>query len=663
MNESVHLHKYKLWLEFESLIANKLNSEKNTKDKQALFLFLDSKVTEIQAFSKQLKQYGYGGESLLIPQIVQINELVTKLRLLKESMNHPFVLYVMGMGNVGKSSLLNLLVGSNVADVDALPKTWKTDFFYLVNQPTDVIVKYRSDKDSKKVSYETAKKMVQEEETKREGSEDEIVRQFRQLSRELTLTEDKTNLKNELSEKLLYRSDIKEIQWGVENLPEFSILRQFSIVDTPGLSQNNYGMHREHIGDFYHQADGILWLLDSTSISASKPKQILEQLTESLKHVGQQSQNMLAVLNQIDKVRKAGGVEAVNSVVSAAKEIFDGHFLDVLPCSAKEALQAQQNNDEKLLEQSGYPLLLNRIQKYFYDNAFSLRIEGKANNFVGILETHRQDSEPFLKRFTSDIDVYDDYYAKISADLARFKAQYEKDWEACFSSYRQKIQVNIGSRAKAYVDLQEEQDKAKFVQSEIFEVSELEKILSNFQREKANSLERYIQQQHQKISKSFERFSLINKLKPALLMNSSVSTSIYKTSTIDFSSSEKEGVLVGGAAAGVAMLLLGPVGLIAGAIGFFWSQSRKVDKAKESFRLQLTKIHEDSQKNISQFLEKLFKQQQHEIFQTLNKQFSALYAPRKDVEEILEVFERLEQMKLDKFDRVTFQDFILGKNK
>ena len=146
-------------------------------------------------------------------------------------------------------------------------------------------------------------------------------------------------------------------------------------------------------------------------------------------------------------------------------------------------------------------------------------------------------------------------------------------------------------------------------------------------------------------------------------MNSSVSTSIYKTSTIDFSSSEKEGVLVGGAAAGVAMLLLGPVGLIAGAIGFFWSQSRKVDKAKESFRLQLTKIHEDSQKNISQFLEKLFKQQQHEIFQTLNKQFSALYAPRKDVEEILEVFERLEQMKLDKFDRVTFQDFILGKNK
>lgn len=28
MNESVHLHKYKLWLEFESLIANELNSEK-----------------------------------------------------------------------------------------------------------------------------------------------------------------------------------------------------------------------------------------------------------------------------------------------------------------------------------------------------------------------------------------------------------------------------------------------------------------------------------------------------------------------------------------------------------------------------------------------------------------------------------------------------------
>ncbi len=45
-------------------------------------------------------------------------------------MEFPYMLYVIGMGKAGKSSLLNSLVGSKVADVGTLPKTWKTDFFY-----------------------------------------------------------------------------------------------------------------------------------------------------------------------------------------------------------------------------------------------------------------------------------------------------------------------------------------------------------------------------------------------------------------------------------------------------------------------------------------------------------------------------------------------------
>lgn len=661
MNKPIHLKKYELWSDFEELISNELNSEKNLKDKQALFLFLDSKIVEMQDFSKKMKQFNYGGESLLIPQIEKINELITKLQLLKDSMNHPFVLYVMGMGKVGKSSLLNLLVGSKVADVDVLPKTWKTDFFYSTDHATDVIVKFRSGLE-KKLTLKEAKQLIEKEESKREDSEDEIEKQFRILSKELTLVEEKTNLKNELTDKLLYRSDIKEIQWGLDGLPNHSILHQFSIVDTPGLWQSHHGTHGEHVGDFYHQADGILWLLDSTTLSANKPKQVLEQLSESLQHVGQQSRNMLAVLNQIDKVRKSGGDEAVNEVVSTAKKIFEGYFLDILPCSAKDALTAQKIQDEKSLLQSGYPLLLDRIQKFFYENAYSLRIEGKANNYIGILETHRQESEPFINKFISDISVYDDYQKKLQDDLARFKIQYLQDWKSCFTTYNQRVSTNIDQLAKDYVDLQDDSEKTRFIQNNIFQVSELENIMRTFQKDKVLTLERYIKQQDQKISKSFERYSLLNQLKPALMQSNSTS-GFFQSSTIDFSSSEFEGVLIGGAAAGVAMLLLGPVGLIAGAIGFLWSQSRKVDKAKESFRTQLNKIKEDSEGNVVKFLDRIFKQQQHEILQNLDKQFSSLYLPRKDTEEILDIFKRLVQMKEDQFDRVTFQDFILGAKK
>lgn len=659
MNSSVQTRSFDLWNQFHNTIANELNAEKNLKDKDSLFLFLDQRIAVIRGFIQQLQQQKLHDENLLTQQVAHLQELITKLQLLRESMSHPFVLYVMGMGKVGKSSLLNLLVGSKVADVDVLPKTWKTDFFYAAQSATQAVIKYRNGQE-KILSINDAKKIIQDEELKREDSEDEVEKQFRQFSKALTAIEEKKKLREELEEKLLYRSDIKEIQWGLPDLPDHSILHQFSIVDTPGLWQSHNGKHGEHVGDFYHQADGILWLLDSTTLSANKPKQVLDQLAESLNHVGQKSENMLAVLSQIDKVRSSGGEQAVAGVVSSAKQIFDGYFLDVLPCSAKEALQGQKSHDQELINQSGYLELLNKIQKFFYDNAFSIRIEGKAKNFVGLIETHLQDSQSFLQRFDKDIETYDSYHQKILNDLKRLKEQYSKDWTSTFNSYSQKVQNNIYAYAQAYTELENDADKPSFVQKQIFIVDELQTMLSKFQRDKSTDLAKYGQQQYQHISQSFEKFSLISQLKPSTIMAHDHGGEIYKNQDIDFSGSDAEGIMIGGAAAGVAMLLLGPIGIAAAAIGFLWSKSRRVDKAKEAFNQQLETISNDCQANIKKFINILFEQHQKNLINHLNQEFSHLYLPRNECSEIFKVFHDLEKMKYEKFDRVHFQDFILG---
>lgn len=660
MNNFNQVSKYKLWNNFHQLIENELNAEKNQIEKQALFEFLDERMKQMGIFSKTLEDFSRNyDENLLASEVKHLKELIIKLQNLRDSMNHPFVLYVMGMGKVGKSSLLNLLVGSKVADVDVLPKTWKTDFFYAAEEDNAVTVKYRSGSE-KKVSAEIAKQLVLEEEEKREDSEDEIEKKFRELSKKLSSVEDKVALKEELIEKFLYRSDIKEIQWGLNHLPTHSILHQFSLVDTPGLWQSHHGTHGEHVGDFYHQADGILWLLDSTTLSANKPKQVLDQLSNTLQYVGQKSQNMLAVLSQIDKVRQVGGDIQVNQVIQSAKQIFDGYFLDVLPCSAKEAKLAQHNQDDALLQQSGYPDLLNKIQKFFYDNAFSLRIEGKANNFIGMIETHLQNSQLFLQRFDKDLIKYDLYQTQITDDLKRMHNQCENNWTLIFESYNQKVKYNISNKVDAYLALNTEQEKSDFVQREIFNILELERILNKFKKDKSLILQKYSKQIQQQVSKSFERYSFINEFNTRQLSNLDNTLSIYKNTEIDFSGTEVEGVLVGGAAAGVAMLLLGPVGLIAGAIGFFWSQSRKVDKAKESFEKQLSVIQEDCEKNVDKFLEHLFEVQKKQLIEYLDQHFKALYLPRENAEQVLSVYKDLEQMKSDKFNRVTFQNFILG---
>ena len=135
---------------------------------------------------------------------------------------------------------------------------------------------------------------------------------------------------------------------------------------------------------------------------------------------------------------------------------------------------------------------------------------------------------------------------------------------------------------------------------------------------------------------------------------------IYKNQDIDFSGYDAEGIMIGGAAAGVAMLLLGPIGIAAAAIGFLWSKSRRVDKAKEAFNQQLETISNDCQANIKKFINILFEQHQKNLINHLNQEFSHLYLPRNECSEIFKVFHDLEKMKYEKFDRVHFQDFILG---
>ena len=208
--------------------------------------------------------------------------------------------------------------------------------------------------------------------------------------------------------------------------------------------------------------------------------------------------------------------------------------------------------------------------------------------------------------------------------------------------------------------MENEADKPSFVQKEIFIIDELQAMLSKFQRDKSADLIKYGLQQQQHISQSFERFSLISQLKPSTIMAHDHGREIYKNQDIDFSGSDAESIMIGGAAAGVAMLLLGPIGIAAAAIGFLWSKSRRVDKAKEGFNQQLETISNDCQANIEKFIDKLFVQHQQNLINHLNQEFSHLYLPRNKCSEIFKVFHDLEKMKHEKFDRVHFQDFILG---
>jgi GTPase Era involved in 16S rRNA processing len=380
---------YELWIEFRKKIYKEVE-EKNVKlHEKKLYEFIKKQKNEIENIIEIIhSKAGIEQSSITKKHLKKIEELIYKLDELEKSMTRPLSIFVIGMGKVGKSSLLNALIGDKVAKIDSLPKTWKTDIFWKSTNK-DVNIIHRNGK-TKKFNHQEAEEIINKEELKREASEDFIESLF-QEKKSSNMSKDELNLlKIELTKANLYHSDILKVEWPIVTKNPNSILNKFSLVDTPGLFQNNNGESKENISDFYHQADGILWVFDSTTLSANKPKELLQQLEESLNKSNiKECNNIIAIMNRIDRVRENGGQHMVDAVIEKAHEIFQDKFIDIIPFSAKEALAA-----DKLT--SYHEKLLTAIDTFFYKNQLKLKIEGKYSNFKALILTEKDKYDEFL---------------------------------------------------------------------------------------------------------------------------------------------------------------------------------------------------------------------------------------------------------------------------
>ncbi|NLJ84151.1 MAG: hypothetical protein GX336_04485, partial [Halanaerobiaceae bacterium] len=121
---------------------------------------------------------------------------------------------------------------------------------------------------------------MENEEKKREESEIEIQDKLYTLGKNLKSIEAKEELREKLYKSILYRSPITEAHWPYE-VDTLSLLNKFRIVDTPGLWQEVDGEKtNEDLRDYYHKADGVLWLLDANVIASREAKKMIEELDE-----------------------------------------------------------------------------------------------------------------------------------------------------------------------------------------------------------------------------------------------------------------------------------------------------------------------------------------------------------------------------------------------
>ena len=212
---------------------------------------------EISIIKKDINNKNENQSKQLVIYIEE--EIKQNINSIKE-LENPFLLFIMGSGNYGKSTLINALLQDKIIETSDIPNTWKLDMF-IKSDDEKLKITYSNEKEIVK-SLSSGKMLLKEEEHKLKMSKLEISKKI--LSYKSKLSKEKLKeFKLEQEKLYLYKSDIEQIKYYLNNK---KILNDFTIVDTPGLNQTLLKNTLNRMNKYYKKSDGVLWLIDAQNI-------------------------------------------------------------------------------------------------------------------------------------------------------------------------------------------------------------------------------------------------------------------------------------------------------------------------------------------------------------------------------------------------------------
>ena len=345
------------------MMINKDNRNKAYSDIKNNIKILENNLEELN------KQVFYNLSNInLLKKSIQY-ELDILLKSIEELKN-PFLLFVIGSGKYGKTTLINSLIKDNLLKVDDIPNTWKLDTLIKAKkEKIDIIYK---NNEVLNIDIEYGMNILKEEEMKYKKSKELIRNNFNiyKTSNKRSIGELKLH-KQTLEDKYLYKSDIEEVKYYIN---KNGILENFIIVDTPGLNQNLKSNTKERMINYYNRADGVIWLLDAQNIVAKSSEELIEVLRKEY-IIDDKFDNIICVVNKIDVINK----NSREKILLKINELYKNKFKDIVLVSSKEALKGYINESNELIESSNIKSLLNSIDVNFKLQSEKIQIKAKYN--------------------------------------------------------------------------------------------------------------------------------------------------------------------------------------------------------------------------------------------------------------------------------------------
>lgn len=323
------------------------------------------------------------------------NEIKENIKSIKE-LENPFLLFIMGSGNYGKSTLINALLQEKVIETSDIPNTWKLDLF-TKSDNEKIKITYNDEREIIK-SLSNGKKILKEEEHKFKISKKEISKIILNYKNKLS-KEKLKELKIEQEKLHLYKSDIEQIKYYLKNK---KILNDFTIVDTPGLNQTLLKNTLNRMKKYYQKSDGVIWLIDAQNIVSKETNKLIEEINEI---DNLHEKKIIGVVNKIDIIKNEKDLERLKEKVN---EIYSNKFNDIVYISARDALDGLVNKNKDLIDKSNINKLYKSIERNFKIVCEKSQINSKYKN-LSIMKNKVLDKIYSYKRnLYKDISLYNE---------------------------------------------------------------------------------------------------------------------------------------------------------------------------------------------------------------------------------------------------------------
>ena len=353
---------------------------------------------EISIIKKDINNKNENQSKELVSYIEE--EIKQNINSIKE-LENPFLLFIMGSGNYGKSTLINALLQDKIIETSDIPNTWKLDMF-IKSDDEKLKITYSNEKEIIK-SLSSGKMLLKEEDNKLKVSKLEISKKI--LSYKNNLSKEKLKEFKLEQEKLhLYKSDIEQIKYY---LKDKKILNDFTIVDTPGLNQTLLKNTLNRMNKYYKKSDGVLWLIDAQNIVSKENNKLIDEIN---KIDNLHEKKIIGVVNKIDLINNDKDIKRIKAKVN---ELYKNKFNDIVYISARDALNGYINNDKELIAKSNINTLYKAIEVNFKSVCEKKQIASKYKNLFIMKNNILEKIYAYKRSLYKDISIYNEVNFKL----------------------------------------------------------------------------------------------------------------------------------------------------------------------------------------------------------------------------------------------------------